>query len=555
MRDSELIEHRACPSAECGSSDAFAVYDDGHGWCYSCGHFEPGESGRSSPAPRTKTPSNLIQGGEVQRLKTREITAETCAHFGYVKVDYKGQSCFVAPYYNGEGQLVAQKLRLASKDFKWRGDSKAIDVLPFGSHCFPHSGKKLIVTEGEIDALAMSQVQNNRWPTVSIPTGATPKTVRRYFARHMDYFEGFDEVVLMFDMDEIGRAATQQAAEVLGSRAKIATLAMKDPSDMLKAGKVQDLLAAMWGAKTYRPEGIVDLASLKEDVLRPIEKGLSWPFETLTELTYGIRLGEIYALGAGTGVGKTDFFTQTMAHLMKEHDQKIGVFALEQEPKETGLRVMGKLAEKPFHIPDAGWVKDDLAAAWDEYAKDGTMFLYDSFGINDWDAVKSKIRYLRDAEGVQYFFLDHLTALAAWQDDERVALEKIMAELGGLVKEIPIALFFISHLATPDGKPHEEGGRVMIRHFKGSRSIGFWSHFMFGLERDQQNSNHKIRTTTTFRVLKDRYTGRSTGQVFYLGYDQETGYLFETTPPDETAESFGFDADDDSGGPDTGADF
>ena len=92
----------------------------------------------------------------------------------------------------------------------------------------------------------------------------------------------------------------------------------------------------------------------------------------------------------------------------------------------------------------------------------------------------------------------------------------------------------VSHLATPMGKPHEEGGRVSIRHFKGSRAIGFWCHFMFGLERDQQAEDETERQTTTFRVLKDRYTGQATGLTFPLNYDHVTGKLYEVSPFDST---------------------
>ena len=96
-----------------------------------------------------------------------------------------------------------------------------------------------------------------------------------------------------------------------------------------------------------------------------------------------------------------------------------------------------------------------------------------------------------------------------------------------LAKELGLVFHCISHLATPDGKPHEEGGRVMLRHFKGSRAIGFWSHFAFGLERNQQAQDEDDRHVTSFRVLKDRYTGNSTGKTFDLFYDQETGLLCE----------------------------
>lgn len=125
-----------------------------------------------------------------------------------------------------------------------------------------------------------------------------------------------------------------------------------------------------------------------------------------------------------------------------------------------------------------------------------------------------------------------------------------MAEMGGLVKRLNCTIFLISHLATPEGKPHEEGGRVMIRHFKGSRAIGFWSHYMIGLERDQQHENTVMRSITTVRFLKDRYTGRATGQVVHLGYDHDTGLLFETALPSEDAPAaeYGFEEDDTSTG-------
>lgn len=530
---SEFLNHRDCPS--CGSSDANSVYTDGHTYCFSCGAYSSGEESEAPKKNRERLQAaGLILDTEIRGLKVRRITENTCRHFGYAyhKTPGKNRGVYIAPYFDRSGQLVAQKIRGPKKDFKWIGSVKQKDVLPFGAQCWPRTGKRIVVTEGEIDALAMSQVQDNKWPVVSIPTGAGPQ-VRRYIANTREYWDGFDEVVVMFDQDEPGRDAAEQVAEVLGSKVKIATLPLKDASDMLKEGKTKELITAMWQAKAYRPESIVDLSSLREEVMTPPEMGLSWPFDSLTNATFGIRLGELYALGAGTGVGKTDVYTQIMAHMATKHGVKIGVFSLEQEPKETALRLLGKLGERPFHIPDAGWEEKDLAKVWEQYVEDGKVFFYDSFGVNEWEAIKAKIEYLRDAEGVRYFFLDHLTALAAWQDDERVALEQIMADMGSLVKQVPISIFFVSHLATPEGKPHEEGGRVTIRHFKGSRAIGFWSHFMFGLERDQQADDPRTRHTTTFRILKDRYTGRSTGQTFYLAYDHESGMLFETADPQD----------------------
>jgi twinkle protein len=120
--------------------------------------------------------------------------------------------------------------------------------------------------------------------------------------------------------------------------------------------------------------------------------------------------------------------------------------------------------------------------------------------------------------------------------------------MAGLANELGCIIHFVSHLATPDGKPHEEGGRVMIRHFRGSRAIGFWSFFMFGMERDQQNEDPIIATTTIFRILKDRYTGRSTGKTINLGFHSETGRLYvrDDDPfKDKDADTHGFSNESD----------
>jgi twinkle protein len=84
----------------------------------------------------------------------------------------------------------------------------------------------------------------------------------------------------------------------------------------------------------------------------------------------------------------------------------------------------------------------------------------------------------------------------------------------------------------------------MIRHFKGSRAIGFWSHLMIGLERDQQTDNAGAALTTV-RVLKDRFTGQATGHTYYMGYNADTGRMYITDPPSSDGGGSPFDGDDD----------
>jgi twinkle protein len=501
-------------------------YSDGQGHCFACDkhYFNSSEEITVVDNSRNK---DLITDYEIAPLSKRSLSSDTCEKFRYGIGDYKGKKVQIANYANDKGSIVAQKIRFANKDFVFLGTPK--EALLFGQNIWKGQagGKRIVITEGEIDCLSVSQVQGNKWPVVSVPTGA--QGAAKALAKNLEWLESFDEVVLLFDNDEAGQKAIEDCVDLFSiGKCKIAKLPLKDANEMLVAGRGDEIVKAIWNAEIYRPDGIITIDDISEDLLAPVERGMPWPWATLTEATYGIRKGEVYALGAGTGIGKTDVFTQIISHTIKEQHQDVGVFYLEQPPHETIKRIAGKVSGKRYHVPDEDWTKEELEHTLEQMRHEmGKVYLYNHFGSSDWDIIKSRIRYLHTYYGVDYIFLDHLTALASHADDERRALEELMAELSGIAQELQIAILFVSHLATPEGRPHEEGGRVTIRHFKGSRAIGFWSHFMFGLERNQQAEDESERQTTTFRILKDRYTGQATGKTFELNYDQKTGLLYE----------------------------
>lgn len=538
-----VATHLPCPS--CGSSDAYSINDRGWGKCFACGK-NINEDGTQTPMTTTpKAAKALLPFGEYRALTKRGITEETCKKFGYFVTDYKDGKAQVAPYRNAEGTVIAQKVRTAGKEFSTTGAFK--EAVLFGQHLWAAGGKRLVITEGEIDCLSVSQVQGNKWPVVSLPNGAQGAV--NAVKKSLEFVTSFDEVVIMFDMDEPGQEAAIKVAELLPpGKAKIAKLTEKDANDMLVADQSQEIINAIWQASPFRPDGLVTIDEILEDVEKPIEWGYPWWLDDLTKLTYGRRLGEVYGIGAGTGVGKTDFLTQQIAYDITELKLSVGVVFLEQKPTESAKRIAGKIAGHRFHVPDAGWSMDELKA---NVAKlKGKVTFYDSFGETEWDVVKAKIRYMAVTLGHKLIYVDHLTAMAD-TSNEKESLEQIMKEMAGLANELRIIITFVSHLSTPEGKPHEEGGRVMIKHFKGSRAIGFWSYFLFGLERSQQDEDEAERQTTYFRVLKDRYTGQATGQVIKLGYYATKGQLYAM---EKAHAEFGFTDESSSPGGD-GQDF
>jgi twinkle protein len=478
--------------------------------------------------------SKELLSGEVEALTARGIKIETAKFFDYRLGKLGKKAVQIANYKDPAGTaVVAQKVRDRDKNFIVRGDLSKAGL--YGQWLWRDQGKMVVVTEGEIDALTVSQLQDNKWPVVSIPSGAP--SARKALSAQLKWLLGFETIVLMFDDDEPGRAAVEECAPLFPpGRVKVARIAgFKDANEALLAGKPKAVIDAIWGAKDHRPDGIVSVADVKDKATAALVRGSAWPWPRLTELTLGLRPGEVIMIGAGTGIGKSEVFDQIIAHVVSAEGKPAAVFKFEQPVGETVRRVAGKIAGRKFHLPDAGWTQGELEAVVNNLADDNKLYLYDHFGQCDWDVVVDHIRYLVAAHGVRDVFIDHLTALADTGDSERGSIEEIMKQAATLAQELEIKLYMISHLSTPDGTPHEEGGRVMIRHFKGSRAIGFWSHIILGLERDQQHENPAMRSITTVRVLKNRYAG-PVGDIFFLGYDSNTGILAETELPEDEEE-------------------
>jgi twinkle protein len=524
------------PCDECGSSDAGTLYSDGHTHCYSCGHHTKGDDeAADGPVP---TGDFKPIHAEIEPIPNRGLSQETCRFWGYGVGDYNGQRCHIATIRDPKTrELISQKLRFKGKDFRILGQTRHLPL--YGQWLWKGSDKRsLVITEGELDALSVSQANDHKYPVVSIPNGC--KNAVKAIQENYEFVSQFEKVVLMFDMDEHGQTAAEEVAAILPpGRVFVADLGeYKDANEALVAKNPGAITKAFWNAEPYTPDGIYTFDDIMDDVLAPVEVGLPWFLDTLTRWTIGRRPGEVYIFGAGTGIGKTDFFTQQIAYDALDLNIRTAVIYLEQPLGETGKRIAGKVAGKHFHVPsselpeDAQWTHEELESASQRLRASGNLIFGGNFQSATWEQIKARIRYLAVALGVKHFYIDHLTALAD-PSNERESLEVIMKDLALLCQELGVIAHVISHLSTPDGKPHEEGGRVMLRHFKGARAIGFWAHFAFGLERNPQADDPIEAQTTTFRCLKDRYTGRANGKTMALAYDQDTGLISESAFPQE----------------------
>lgn len=526
--ESEFTSHEACPS--CHSSDALARYTDGHGYCFSCGHYQRANGDMGTTSVPSVGEDRLSLEGLVQSLPKRSIREDTAQLFGYRQGEYNGRAAHYAYYFDPDTRRpIAAKVRFPDKSFTFIGDAKKAPL--YGQWLWRDGGKMVVVTEGEIDALSVSQAQGNKWPVVSVQNGAQGAV--KSIKKALDWLSKFDEVILMFDMDEHGRKAALECAELFEpGKCKIASLPLKDASDMLQANRTKELIDAVWGAKTYRPDGVVDGSDLWQAVLTDDATiSVSYPWAVLNDKTHGIRRGELVTVTAGSGVGKSAIVREIAYHLITL-GETIGMIMLEESTKRTALGLMGIHMNKPLHLGRDGISEEQLKESFKATVGSGQVFLYDHFGSTEVENLLAKIRYMARSLDCRWIILDHLSIVVSGLDDggdERKLIDKAMTMLRTLVQETGIGLILVSHLRRPEGKGHEEGAKTSLSQLRGSHSIAQLSDMVLGAERDQQGDNPNV---TVIRVLKNRFSGE-TGEACSLYYSNDTGRLTEAPPVDD----------------------
>lgn len=523
--DSHLLQKTSCPS--CGSSDANAIYSDGHSFCFSCGTHAQAHPADSQAAPTAHSPSHFV-AGEAQSLAKRGLSAETCRKWGYAVGTFKGEPCQIANYRDDQGRVVAQKIRRPNKEFCWVGEPKKARL--YGQHLWRDGGKMLVITEGEIDALSVSQLQQNKWPVVSLPNGA--QGAKKDLSKQLEWLEKFESIVLMFDGDEPGKAAIEECVALFSpGKAKVATLPLKDANDMLVAGRGAEVIDAMWAAKVWRPDEIVEGTNLWEAITtEDTTQSVPYPWKGLTTALHGLRKGEITTLAAGSGIGKSTICRELAHHLLVTQQETLGYIALEEAVKRTALGIMSIHLSRPLHLnPEKNEKK--LRKAFEATVGSGRYFSYDHFGSLDSENLLQRIRYLVTGCGCGWIVLDHLSIVVSGMegDDERRLIDNLMTKLRSLVEELKFGLLLVSHLKEPTKGSLEEGGQTSLNLLRGSRSIGQLTDIALGFERNQQDKTKSHLTTV--RVLKDRFGG-FTGVAATLAFDKQTGRLTETDPAD-----------------------
>lgn len=513
-----VLAHQPCE--KCGSSDAKAFYEDGSAHCFSCrANFR--SSGEKVEDTQDDDTPTKFSTGSFQDIPKRKLREETCRKFGYMV----GDGCQIAQYRDTNRKLVAQKIRRAGKSFSVEGNGKNMPL--FGQHIW-QGGKSVTITEGEIDAMSISQAFDNKWPVVSLPSGA--QSAKKAIENAYDWLSGFEKIVLCFDMDEHGQKAIEDVAPILPpGKAHIMRLQRKDANEVLVEDGAPGLVRAFWDAKPWRPDGIISGQEITlESLLEASVVGYTTRYPILNEKLGGLRKREIIMLTAGSGIGKSTWARELAYGLHQDHGLIIGNVYLEESKEKTAQGYIAidnniplkELRKNPSVLPRDKW------EASLKNVVQTRMFFYDHFGSMASERLLQKLRYMAVVLKCDFAILDHISIVISGSESssegERRDIDKLMTNLRSLVEETGMGVIVITHLKQPEGKAHEEGGRVTLSHLRGSGALKQLSDTVIALERDQQNEENSNRTL--IRILKER-EGGDVGPADTLEYRRETGRL------------------------------
>lgn len=550
-QESIFLYHAPCEN--CGSSDGNSVYSDGHEYCFVCEHRVPASDERKeklSTRRRTYSGGNNMSNnvwnfgdsnGRFSALTARGISKETCQKAGYWIAKVDGNMYQVADYRDQNGTIVSQKVRDKDKNFKTTGSHKS-DAL-FGKHLW-NGGKKIVVTEGEVDMLTVMELQDCKYPVVSLGHGAA--AAKKTCAANYEYFDQFEQIILMFDMDDAGRKAVEEAAQVLpAGKVRVAVLPMKDANECHLNGHDREIMEQIWNAGPWVPDGVVSALSLRERIREHLtsEESVGLLFSGcsgINDKTLGARGGEVIMVTSGSGMGKSTFVRQQALQWGKAMGKKVGLAMLEESVEETAEDLIGlhnKVRLRQTDELKKAIIKDGRYDQWfDELFGDDTFHLYDSFAEAEVDRLLAKLAYMRTGLGCDVIILDHISIVvsASGESDERKMIDNLMTKLKGFAKSTGVVLVVICHLKNPEkGKAHEEGRPVSITDLRGSGALRQLSDTIIALERNQQGDMPHL---VLVRILKCRFTG-DTGVAGYMEYNKATGWLEPSSYTGEEGDS------------------
>jgi twinkle protein len=505
----QIIElHQPCPNPACGSSDAYCVYGDGHGYCFSC---------NKATFPNKEFELDTFH---YEYLPWRGVSKETMRFYDVkTKVDTEGKPIAIGYKYSNDSYKVRNLLKDKSVESPFTSVGDISKAGLFGRNRFAAgSNKTVTITEGELDALSLYQVLRSPVVSVrSISSSVMDCTLDR------SWLNSFERIYLAFDGDSPGRDGVAGVARLFDLNkvfvVKFPGADRKDPNDYIRAGE-PDELASLWKhSRKYQPDNIKStLAEFKATLSKKPEWGVPYPWPSLTEATYGMHSPESILITALEGVGKTEICHAIEHSILVNTDHNVGSIYIEEAEKRHLEALAGIQLQTPVHLPDRAVSDSQVADAIQEVVKrDDRLFVYSHFGSDDPDAILDSIRFLVAVRDCRFIILDHISMVVSGlrNADATKALDYLSTRLQMMLMELNFCLILVSHVNDD----------LLTR---GSRNISKIANTWIHLTRNLKTADPLDVRTMNVSLFKNRGAWK-TGPICDLIFDPVTWTNSELT--------------------------
>lgn len=479
-----------CPNCRAlggdSKGDNLVLYGDGV-YCFSCGY-----SNQNGGIKVDATSESTSGGGK----RPTEVGVP-CGHGR--TADRVGMECGEVmlgdnrayTYTDVHGLLAAYKVRDGDKRW-WVGDRESITWYGYkGFKAQPKSSRFLIITEGESDCAAATEVTSARSDTytvVSVPDGCM-SNVKRLVRETVQWLRSFDRIFVLFDNDEAGRKGAEHVAAQLPKRntyvAYITGSAYKDLAECPLSERGSLIQNAVLSAvKHHKPEAFNDIDRIKQESLRLL-KGMgtgtdnSTGYPELDKLTGGIQPGDLVVLMADPGQGKTTLFANLAYQQAKQGHKPLFI------PVEmTAAQVLVKFAEihlgRRLFTGECVDLDDGTVSAALDWVLDNVC-ITDYFGACDLDKLQEWVEMGVDGHQVKSVWLDHITAVV---EKDWKSAPAALSRLKSLAISEGVALWTVSHTTTSE-RDADGTRKVDLRDTRGGQALAQYADCVLGLRRPE----------------------------------------------------------------------
>ena len=489
-----------CPFDDCDSSDAYHIFEDDSGWCFSCNR------------------------GTWNKPKIEDCTPKF-TDFRGVSKDVQERLNFLS-YVDDKGNVLFREYKYANGSSKFRevlakrfwsvGQPPKIS----GEHLWnAGSASTVCVVEGEEDQASFMCMSD--LPVFALTSASLGSDLRQIH----EALSPFKKIVLAFESDDAGSQAKQKIGSMFPGKVFEASLTrFKDANEYLVNGAEKEFYWAVVNARKYTADFVFNSNEDFREILSQKDTNfvVETPFPSLNKLIKGLPLGRIVVLTGQEGLGKTEILRAMEYNCLKNYpDVPISITHHEENKRDVLTGLASYELNKNCRSVDTEITDDEIMEALDKINPNGNLHLTEiGTEVESVKEVMDRINYLVTVCGVKYFFIDPINQFEP-PDDGKVTLVRFLDSLCKAMAKFVVAknvcCVWTAHV-------NDEGLT------RDSRMISKMAGIRLDISRDHMHEDETIRNTTKILVSKNRPYSK-TGVAGDVSFEPESFTMYEKELP------------------------